>query len=372
MDNIVVLGGSFLQSYFIRNAISSCNVYVLDGDKNCFASQNNLGFFYNIDFSDVEEVIAFCQKFEINSVIAPVNEQGNLIASIVSHELGFLYNNPKVVLATTDKSFYDDILKDSFLKRLQIYDELDLNKINYPVIVKPTQSTSSKGVSLVYNSSNLNDAIIYAKASGRIDKIKIEEYIEGKQFSIETISFHGIHRIVAVVEEHLSDPPFFFERSDFLDVEMQNTYCRDFENYVKNLLSLFNITVGACHVELRVRNSDIYLIDFASRSGGWRDIMLEFSGINYNQLILDSYLGKSNADIVFIPIFSVGAGILLYKDDIINYEEAFKSKFFVSKHFNNSDPVDVPKSLSDAYGYYFVKGGSRTDLSQLLPIKINL
>ena len=372
MKNIVVLGGSYLQSFFIKNAVSSNKVFVLDGNQNCYASKNNLGIFFNIDFSEINKVREFCIKYKIDSIIAPVNENGNIIASKISQDFGYIYNTPDTVLLTSDKSFYDKILKEAGLKRLKtFYKKNEINDIKFPVIVKPTQSTSSKGVTLLESDTNLDMAIDYAKANSRTGKIIIEEYIKGIQFSIETISFKGEHQIVGVVEEHLSKPPVFFERSDYLDMELQFNYIEKFNNYIVKLLSAFNVQTGPCHVEVRIKNSDIYLIDFASRSGGWRDIMLHFSGINYNQLILDSYLGnKININNYKIK-FSVGAGILMYKKDKNQYNKAKNSSYFIADYFNSNKPQSNPRSLAQAYGYYFIKGRNRNNLSNLLPVKIN-
>ena len=41
------------------------------------------------------------------------------------------------------------------------------------------------------------------------------------------------------------------------------------------MLDGFGIQFGACHIEVRVNDKKIYALDFASRMGGWRDLMIE-------------------------------------------------------------------------------------------------
>jgi predicted ATP-grasp superfamily ATP-dependent carboligase len=371
MKKIVVLGGSFLQSLFIKNALKSCEVYVFDGNHNCYAHSNNLGKFILLDFSNELLVKEFCLKNNIESILAPVNEFGNIIASRISEELGLLYNSANSVNKTSDKSFYHKVMSASNLLRPKSYDIQDIENISFPVIVKPTQSTSSKGVSLVYDINQISQAIEVAKQNCKDNNFKIEQFIEGKQFSIETISTKGKHHIVAVIEEHLNDAPFFFERTDFFDKDNQNELKVLFKDYIDTLLNLFGIKVGPCHIEVKLNESGIFLIDIASRSGGWRDIMLSYAGINYNQLILDSYLGIDANLKTEISNFSVGAGILVFEKDNEKLLEAENSNFFKEKHINGNLIKEQPKSLADAFGYYFVAGESRSALSKLLPIKIN-
>lgn len=371
MRKIVVLGGSYLQSLFIKNALDSCEVFVLDGNENCYANLNNLGNFIPINFSDELIVKKFCIDNNIESIIAPVNELGNIIACKLSVELGFIYNSPITVQKTSDKSYYNEVLIKSNLLRLQSFDFYDIENINFPIIVKPTQSTSSKGVSLVYSKDQLLQAIDTAKSNSKDSNYKIEQFVEGRQFSIETITTNYNHKIVAVVEEHLNDAPFFFERTDFLDHEKQKEYIDLFEDYIETLLNHFEIKVGPCHVEVKINNTGIYLIDIASRSGGWRDIMLHYAGINYNQLILDAYLGNEENIRTKYCNVSVGAGIMVYEHDKNKLIEAENSIFFKEKYILGNSIKEQPKTLADAFGYYFVAGVSRYELSQILPITIN-
>ena len=365
------MGGSYLQSFFIKNALSSCEVFVFDGNESCYANLNDLGNFIPIDFSNASMVKKFCIDNNIESIIAPVNELGNIIASKLSEELGFLYNSQITVQKTSDKSFYNEVLSKSNLLKLESFDLRDIDRICFPVIVKPTQSTSSKGVSLVYKKNQLSQAIETAKLNSKDGDFKIEKFVEGRQFSIETITTNNKHEIVAVIEEYLNDAPFFFERTDFFDKEKQKIYIDLFKDYIDRLLNHFGINVGPCHVEVKINDSGIFLIDIASRSGGWRDIMLHYAGINYNELILDSYLGNELDTRTKYSNVSVGAGVMVYEQDKNKLIEAEKSIYFKEKHILDNTVKEQPKTLADAYGYYFVAGASRYELSQILPIAIN-
>lgn len=112
------------------------------------------------------------------------------------------------------------------------------------------------------------------------------------------------------------------------------------------------------------------MIDFATRSGGWRDIMLYHAGIDYNTLILKSYLEDyfTIDDKAFTGRYSVGAGILLYSTDINKLEIARKSSSLCEEYLLGNLPKQQPLSLADAYGYYFLKAPTKEELKGLLPV----
>lgn len=221
MRTILVLGGSYLQSHFISTALQyPCKVFVVDQNEMCYAAKNNLGEFVHHDFADIKGIIQFCNANDISSVIAPVNEFGNLIAARISDKLNFRYNPLQVVERSSNKNIWGK-LKHVRINKVKSYSEDKLEAISYPVIVKPAVSSSSKGASLVKTQASLKDAIHYAKNSGRTPEIRIEEYIQGDQFSLETISFNRRHYLIAVIEEHLSTEPYFFERTDIFDLSSQ-------------------------------------------------------------------------------------------------------------------------------------------------------
>ena len=373
MIRVLVLGGSYLQSSFIKQALSqSDSVYVVDANKFCYAAVHGLGHFNHLDFSNLEAVLSFCRINGVSAIFAPVNELGNLIAAKASEVLGLYYNPVEVVETTSNKKLLSKALFGTNLKSTKTFYASKLDEIEFPIIVKPLASSSSKGVSLVRTTDTLEDALNYAKKYDPQGEIRLEEFIDGPQYSLETISFNKKHYLLAVIEEHLSSEPYFFERSDIYDNDKAEEYTTFFEPYVVELLDLLKVDCGPCHIEVRVKNNYVYLIDFATRSGGWRDIMLAHAGLNYNELILASQLRTFRADSLnnLSLDSTVGAGILLYHEDILKLKEAAQSQLMVGCFFNGELPKLAPHTLADSYGYYFVKSKTRDQLNNLMTIEI--
>lgn len=363
--NIAVLGGSFLQEEFISTAIAkSHNIFILDGNPKCYLANNNDYKFYNIDFSKEEEVLKFCEKNNIVFIYSPSNELGNLIASRLANKIGFNYNSEETVLNTLSKT-----RQRKHLGKLQLIKspksiiyQRDIksieNYLKYPMIVKPSKSSASRGISSVVNNVELIEAIRNTQPylAGEDDVI-VEEFIEGVQISVETISLDSKHYIAGITKEILSGPPDFIERSHFMGPEIHENYFNFLRNPINELLTAANIRVGPCHIELKVKNNEIYLIEMASRAGGWRDYLMKISGYpDYNELIIDAYLNNKIDENCLQPPKQNGlVNILTKVNDLHSFVQGRKDGMLDSFYFNEKGPVPEPRNLIDAFGYAYFK-----------------
>lgn len=65
----------------------------------------------------------------------------------------------------------------------------DIDKFNWPVIVKPTDSAGSKGVTRVDDKGVLKESIEYALSYSHSSEFIIEDFITQKGYSSDTDSF---------------------------------------------------------------------------------------------------------------------------------------------------------------------------------------
>jgi biotin carboxylase len=83
----------------------------------------------------------------------------------------------------------------------------------WPLIVKPSRGTASIGVTRVAGPAGTAEAM--ARAAGSADAILVETYLEGPQYSVETLSEDGEHEIVSITQKY-SDPPLMIEMGQSL------------------------------------------------------------------------------------------------------------------------------------------------------------
>lgn len=361
--NLLVLGGSYLQSDFVYKAIDSgYSVYVCDGDKECYLNSDERVNFVHLDFSNYEELKAFSIINQIQFVFAPCGEFSNEVASRLSEELGLKYNSFDSTIATRSKSRQRDLLKKhshfSTIKSKELTDSLNVTEFDFPVVVKPEDSSGGRGVVLVQQFEELEQAYQYAKSFGS-GSVLIEEYIQGEQISIETLSMDGEHRVLAFTNELVSSGPSFIERSHTITGAKQQEYFDALGNGIVELLDLFNVKWGAGHIEMILATDGSYrVIELASRSGGWRDKLFAYAaGLSMNQCILDAVI---NEEITSFDCRQIAANsavnILLTENDLLASEQ-FK-EYEVERYFNGKAFSNCPKNLLDAIGYIYFSSES--------------
>jgi phosphoribosylaminoimidazole carboxylase (NCAIR synthetase) len=363
LPNIGVLGGSFMQAEFVYTAIKlGYPVYIFDGNAQCMFANKSDGNFVHLNFSDEKKLYNFCLENEIKYLFCPSNELGNLIISRLAPKLGFSYNSNEVVLNTIDKGLQrkkSACLTNIYSPKNLIFNnsiENVLDKLSFPMVVKPSNSSASRGVTGVNSQDELKDALEEAnKHLTRESQIIIEEFIGGTQLSVETISVNGEHYIAGVTKEIVSPSPFFIERSHFMDPEVHNLFMPKIEKAIKALLDSNQIFWGPCHIELKIDGDKVVLIEIASRSGGLRDrLMLNAGYPDYNKLIIDACIKERiNLEDIQPPNKYSLVNILTQVDDLYPFVNGKKDKTLESFYFYSKGPVLDPKSLIDAYAYAF-------------------
>lgn len=101
------------------------------------------------------------------------------------------------------------------------------------------------------------------------EKALVEQFIEGKEYSVESLSYHSKHYVVQITEKMSDGAPHFVELGHHQPAEMSNTCREKVSQAVCDILDAVGYTNGASHIELKVtKNEDIYLIDLNPRGGG--------------------------------------------------------------------------------------------------------
>ncbi|RLA82616.1 MAG: carboxylate--amine ligase [Epsilonproteobacteria bacterium] len=297
MRKIFILGGSDLQLDLILEAKKMFfYTIVLDISENCIGSKW-CDKFLHVDIANKELVLQKAKEYKIDVILTSATELGNLTACFVGEKLGLNINSYQSALNTTDKILMKEILKEINIQnaKYNIIDEsLKTTWEEFPCIVKPSDSSAGRGLSYCTSKEELNAAFTKAMKYSKNNKVLIEEYIKGLQFSCETISSNGLHQIVAINSEFIHDLPHIMETSHIIPAEIDIRTKDLIKNITPKLLDAFDIKYGACHIELRITsNFEIYVIEIASRTGGMRSEMINLAyGINYSQLLLLSSLNN--------------------------------------------------------------------------------
>lgn len=361
MRKIFILGGGTLQLDLILEAKKMFfYTIVLDMDEDCMGSKW-CDEFLHIDIADKETVLEKAKEYKIDAILTSATELGNLTACFVGEKLGLNTNSYQCAQDTTNKILMKNILQKENIQhpKFQIVDEsLKTTWNEFPCIVKPSDSSAGRGLSYCTSKDELNLAFNKAMNYSSNHKILIEEYIEGIQFSCETISCNSIHQIVAINSEFIHGLPHIMEVSHTIPAAIDTVTKNLIEDIIPKILSAFNIRYGASHIELRVAPKyEVYVIEIASRTGGMRSEMINFAyGISYSQLLLLSSLNNLSK-LRFSRYDSVRCNFII---DYDSYKEYLAVKR--NKNYTIFEPFEIPQvsesfeaeHIGESKGYYFI------------------
>lgn len=367
MKDFFVIGGGSLQVEFIKTLKHKGYItHVFDYNPECPGRQF-ADYFYEISIDDKEHIYQIAKEINPIGVQTVATELGNITASWVGEKLGTNNNTYQVALNTTDKCRMKEIFKLNNIPSAKSMVLTDIQPnladidLTFPLVVKASDRSAGRGIRLAYSEADFYMAYNEARDESNNKRVIIEEYIEGRQFSIETISSRGKHYIVGITEETVDGIPNFVESSHILPADIPPPFLKDLKQLIYRLLDIFCIQYGAAHIELKHNNNGFYIIELASRMGGWRDDLIRIaSGVDYLALIIDSVTNKA------IDINPIKQNYAIVKT-ILNKKDYERYIYLKSNYPNNIVKEDIHYNndnfqainLMQSQGLYFLESNTK-------------
>ncbi len=224
--------------------------------------------FYPISIIEKDIIVEICKEEGVCGVVSNASDLPTLISSYVAEKLGLNGNSYEVMKKLTDKSYVRSLserVKGLTPVRSYIYRE-ELPKF-LPCIVKPVSNGGKKGLSYAGTVEEFGKAIEYARVNSEGDII-IEEFIPGFEVSVESISYNGNHYVVQITDKENTGAPHFVELSHHQPSSISEMFRDKIRNVIPELLTTVGFTDGPTHIELKIHQDKIYLIEMNMRGGG--------------------------------------------------------------------------------------------------------
>lgn len=140
----------------------------------------------------------------------------------------------------------------------------------YPVVVKPVDSNSSKGITKVNTCSDLESAARIAFSQSRTKEIIVEEYMEGEEFSVDVAVKNGEPTILLVtknIKMQQNENTFTITQSYF-PATTDKTLLKKIHNIVLKIVLAYNIQSSPLLVQMIHNKGEFSVIEFSARLGG--------------------------------------------------------------------------------------------------------
>jgi biotin carboxylase len=382
LKKILILGGSTVQISIIKKA-KELGFYVIT----CDYLPNNPGHFYadkyyNVSTVDYEEVLKIAQVEKIDAISSYASDPGAYTAAYVAQIMGLKGTGIKAVEVLSNKNNFRKFLNENNFNHPDFISGSKLEDFehfkSYPAVLKPVDSSGSKGVVKVKNESELKSSLEFSISYSRTKTVILEEFIErcGPQIHGEVFVIDNKIEVFELGDQYFSPISSFVPYSTVLPTYYHNECMTVVKQDLQRLLEMLEFQNGGLNVEaIKDSSGKVYLIEVGARSGGnfMPELVFYSCGVDLVELNITTLLDPnrkkvkvkhrvSAAQIIFHS-FRDGKFSGIRLPDNLNELEFFRSiitpeNIMVRRYANSSDVVGV--------GIYGIDKIKRDEFERLL------
>ncbi len=264
---------------------------------------------FSVDFSDTGAVLEVFDKGGFDGVIPGCNDFAAFTVATLVEERSCLGFDD---FETTRKIHHKDVFRHVSQKLgLHIPKFVVAESVNegliraenctFPLIVKPTDLTGGKGITVAQSSHEIESAIGNALHRSRSKKVVIEEFCDGGLRSALFLVIRGLSQLLVSSDEFMQNNPFLVA-SAVSRTEKSLEECRALEVEVQTLVDELRLVDGIVHVQYVVSESSFVILEICRRPPGDLYLMLVEWATGYN--ISEALVRLANGEELAPPILT--------------------------------------------------------------------
>lgn len=300
MKALVLAGG--LPQIELLKQLKSRNVETVlcDGNANALASPF-ADSFYQIPIFDVEAVKGVAEKENVDFLITVCADQVLLVVAQVSEMLGLpCYIDYKTAQLVSDKKqmkrvFWENGIPTSRYAELAELDWDQIGKLRYPMVVKPVDAYSSRGVRKVWNREELEACFREASQISRTGGVIVEEFVAGDEISVDVYVENGKAKILCVSNsEKISDADRFIIFRGRYPAAASREILAQIQRVAQQIADAFGLVDSPLLIQMIHDGERVSVLEFCARTGGNMKYLLikHACGFDVIQAVIDLTLGE--------------------------------------------------------------------------------
>lgn len=328
--NIAIIGASYLQLPLILTAKElgyTTHVFAWEaGDVGETAADH----FYPISIVEKDKILKKCRELDVCGICSIGSDLAMVTVNYVADQLGLVGNS----IRATEKSTNKHLMRLAFEANgdpsprsilVDVNTDLASLQLTYPIIVKPTDRSGSRGIYRLTDSTHLAAAVQSAMDQGFEKRALIEEFAEGQEYSVEYISYQGSHHFLAMTQKFTTGAPHFIETGHMEPAPVPEKLLTQVKQIVSHALDSLELKNGASHSELKIaEDGTIRIIEIGGRMGGdciGSDLVRYSTGYDFVRMVIDVACGyKPNFTQVCEP-GPVAVQFILEQEDMERFQK---------------------------------------------------
>jgi formate-dependent phosphoribosylglycinamide formyltransferase (GAR transformylase) len=253
-----------------------------------------------IDYSNKDELISLIEKEGFDYIVPSCNDYAYISATHAAAQFNYPgFDNVETMHILHNKQAFRRFTSTHQLKVPQYVEINEINvatalDIRLPVLVKPVDSFSGRGVTKVTDSAQVSIAIDLAISSSRGKQAIIEEFVEGDLFSHTAFIKDGEIVFDTFVDEYCTVYPYQVNCSNHpskLSGELKQIVRAE----MTKLIQLLSVADGLLHTQFICNGADFWVIECMRRCPGdlYGQLITESIGLNYIECYIQPFIDET-------------------------------------------------------------------------------
>lgn len=270
-----------------------------------------------VSVTDVDAVVEVVKKENVDGVLVGFNDMLLPFYADVCQKAGLpCYGTKEQFETLIAKDQYKALCRQFNVPTIPEY-KIDDNNIQYPVLVKPVDSSGSRGITICHNIEELVSAVETGRKASKTGKVLIERYMEGREVTVFWTFQDGNYYLSALANRHVKHN----QGMDVIPLPVGYTfpsaylpkYRKEVEENCKRMFRHLGLKDGMLFMQCKVENGTCYVYDLGFRLTGSLEYKILERVCGYNPLemmicfALTGKMGEESIATKAVPEFTTPA-----------------------------------------------------------------
>ena len=264
-------------------------------------------FFYPISIVEKEQILNICKEVGIDGICTIASDVAAPTVAYVANKMTLVGNDYEAAVRANNKFQ----MREAFIiagvpcpKFMMVTPETIrtpevtdcLRDFLYPMIIKPSDRSGSLGVTKIMMPTEFYPAVELAMDKSFKHQAMVEEFIEGREISVEFISYNGVHYPLQITDKVTTEAPHFVELEHHQPSTLSEEMFVTIYDITKKALNALGLTNGASHSEYKITHDGrIAIMEIGGRMGGdfiGSDLVRLSTGYDFVKGVIEVALGE--------------------------------------------------------------------------------
>ena len=253
------------------------------------------------DYDKTKEVAL---KNNVKGIVTCQMENPLLLMAKLANELNFIFPSERSVLNARNKFLMKECFVNAKIpcakgKLIQPSEKITAevcNEIGFPLIIKPVDSFSSRGVYKINAYDEIEKYLNITRNFSATGDILLEEFMEGPEVSVESVTQNGITTTIQITDKVITPYPTAVEMAHIQPSGLNEETQEEIRKLVKKAITALGLDNCASHAEVKITDQGPKMVELGARLGGdyiTSHLVPLSTGLNIEAAAIQIAMGKA-------------------------------------------------------------------------------